>query len=655
MNNLKTILATTSFVSALGLRPIWSTKNTESQPATLGKQAEEILNDNFSTLDTEVVKKVYKSVIYNLTQATGITYTDKTTARNAVPVNFRGLDQIIVYRLSTGTITEQFNGTDVSEWTADSNWDLIIDAVSTTESNNLLAFLDKIGNVLFRVDPEGKMHVRLADYTVNYEALSVEVRNILNGLQAVVSTSDNEKYISVLLDAENRIIEGVQKDGVRYVEKLKVGQFVETELNTPDTGSISNQEKAQIARPMSLPVINIVGTLPATKGVPLKVKMEFENWGIAPFVKWAEIDIQGRSSVAHPKKNYSIDLFNDEALTSAFSIKIGDWVYQDSFHMKANYTNITQANNVACANIAFDAFNTHPIYRRRAWLTNPYNEADNDLYRDYDLSARGVIDGFAVKILHNGEFHGHYTFNLKKHRANFHMGKDNKANILLDPANAFSFAKDFDYTEWELRNPKIKGYVENGEITDQTVVNSLNRFFSWTQNVTADNIRDTASDYLDIEYNIDYALIVQFIGASDNTSSNGLLGSWDGLRWTLNLYDLDQTCGFVGWTPGTYRFIAPSEIIQFNNGFTEKLLSAYQTEVKQRYAELRDSKVFSVERVECHYRRIMDAIGYDGYKEELSKWNDTPSYTEVKDSLPRVLDWFSKRIPALDTYYSYNP
>ena len=58
MSALKTILATaTSFVSTLGLRPIWSTKNTEGQPATLGKEAEEILNSNFSVLETEVAKK----------------------------------------------------------------------------------------------------------------------------------------------------------------------------------------------------------------------------------------------------------------------------------------------------------------------------------------------------------------------------------------------------------------------------------------------------------------------------------------------------------------------------------------------------------------------------------------------------------------------
>lgn len=149
MSNLKTILVTaTSFVSTIGLRPIWSTKNTEGQPATLGKEAEEIINGNFSVLEAEASKKadetnasgkvvrtpdgkipivdlsgkVDKKVIYNVTQITGVTYTDKTTARNAIPSNLRGLGQFVIYKLSTVWINEKFIGTDVSGWTTESNW-----------------------------------------------------------------------------------------------------------------------------------------------------------------------------------------------------------------------------------------------------------------------------------------------------------------------------------------------------------------------------------------------------------------------------------------------------------------------------------------------------------------------------------------------------
>lgn len=61
-------------------------------------------------------------VIYNVTQITGVTYMDKTTARNAIPSNLRGLGQFVIYKLSTVWINEKFIGTDVSGWTTESNW-----------------------------------------------------------------------------------------------------------------------------------------------------------------------------------------------------------------------------------------------------------------------------------------------------------------------------------------------------------------------------------------------------------------------------------------------------------------------------------------------------------------------------------------------------
>lgn len=64
-------------------------------------------------------------VIYNVTQITGVTYTDKTAARNAVPANLRGLGQILAYKLTTGWVTEQYIGTDVSGWATATNWSSI--------------------------------------------------------------------------------------------------------------------------------------------------------------------------------------------------------------------------------------------------------------------------------------------------------------------------------------------------------------------------------------------------------------------------------------------------------------------------------------------------------------------------------------------------
>lgn len=81
--------------------------------------------------------------LYNITQTTGITYTDKTTARNAVTANLRGIGQIITYKLTSGWITEQYIGADVNGWTTESNWKSlgvdggIFDASATTNNYSM--------------------------------------------------------------------------------------------------------------------------------------------------------------------------------------------------------------------------------------------------------------------------------------------------------------------------------------------------------------------------------------------------------------------------------------------------------------------------------------------------------------------------------------
>lgn len=134
MSALKTILATaTSFVSTLGLRPIWSTKNTQGQPATLGKQAEEILNDNFSILESalgstsaEVARKADKSNFYNVSLANNkFDYAGKQNARNAVISTLRGLGQVLAYKTVDNWVLEQYIGNSVAGWGDENNWETL--------------------------------------------------------------------------------------------------------------------------------------------------------------------------------------------------------------------------------------------------------------------------------------------------------------------------------------------------------------------------------------------------------------------------------------------------------------------------------------------------------------------------------------------------
>lgn len=74
--------------------------------------------------EIDLAEYVKKQTIYNVSQSNNsYAYVDKQTARNAVPANKRAKTQILIYTLADNIlVTEQFIGTDISEWEVESNW-----------------------------------------------------------------------------------------------------------------------------------------------------------------------------------------------------------------------------------------------------------------------------------------------------------------------------------------------------------------------------------------------------------------------------------------------------------------------------------------------------------------------------------------------------
>lgn len=518
--------------------------------------------------------------------------------------------------------------------------------------DDIFKLVDSESNILVRIDYQGRFHANIADNLVSYDSLNSGLKELLVFLTSSVSTMQSD-YLHMLTDNENNILEYTRQDGVKVIPKLKVVEFIETEVGKGQN-SVGDGKKLHVSRPEGLPRLNIKGLLPLEKGRNKKVEIEFVGFDSLPFTKYAEMGVQGTSSAYLPKKNWSFDFYNDEAHLSSFKLRVGDWVYQDSFHCKANYINITQANNVVGAQLSHSVYETRPFARKRPWRRT-YDLASNDFYRDFDLNARGVIDGFPIQIYNNDEYLGLYTFNLKKHRDNMHMKKDVKTNIHLDVINkALKFNNGFIASDWELRNPKLAGYEEGGEITDAETLSYLNRWFDWAKTTTSANIRATADEYIDVDYFIDYILIMNFIGGYDNGANNIQFCSWEGKRFMPMPYDMDQTFGFVGWQSGTYKFVPPTTSVLWTNGMCDKIIVAYAPEIGTRYAELRKKGIFTVEHVESLFAGIMNKIGHDAYKQEIAKWTSIPSNSEVIESLPRILDWVEKRIAHLDTTYKYN-
>ena len=172
----------------------------------------------------------------------------------------------------------------------------------------------------------------------------------------------------------------------------------------------------------SLAFVNIVLTngLPSKKGQPSTGMVEFYDGNGTYFKKPVSVSVQGAYSVRYPKKNFTCDfaLAND-ASEAGTSLTIGDWVRQDSYHLKAFYTDVLRGigemGYKLYSNIVADRL---PFWRRCGI--------------DSQSKARCFPDAFPCVLFVNGSYHGVYAWQLKKSRKNMNMKKSCAEHIHLD-------------------------------------------------------------------------------------------------------------------------------------------------------------------------------------------------------------------------------
>lgn len=261
---------------------------------------------------------------------------------------------------------------------------------------------------------------------------------------------------------------------------------------------------------MNLSNLNKKGRSGALSGVNYDVPAEVEFFDMQGnyFKKNVLMSGQGQSSMNYNKKNIALDFFDKDVNGGdgdAFAVKFGNWVAQDSFHIKAYVADFFKGLSVISYQIAEEVAKTRGImndtpWKRALWGNIDFNgsiyasEQIDDISLQMDNGARCQPDGFPVIVYHNGEFYGVYVWTLKKHRDNYHMSKSNAKNIHVDGEYYTHklFDGDIDWTSFEPRNPKDLYYkeahlnTETGkntykydadnpgqfEIADQTTVNA---------------------------------------------------------------------------------------------------------------------------------------------------------------------------------------
>lgn len=567
------------------------------------------------------------------------------------------------------------------------------------------------------VHPNKSEMTAAADSIIKYTKFTItdEIKNLSNGkvdkeegkslIDADYADSknaiNNPEFAEVTIDSEDRVVSHRDKEGILHenvgIETKKLNLSTEglTEFQQhlldndfiATKNNYSSDNYVHISKPKFAFINIICDKLPTAKPTEYEGFLEyydtFGNYFKKPITA---LGVQGRSSTMFIKKNYSFDI-NDDS-----KIKFGNWVEQDSYHLKANYIDSFRgARSMIGYNMTRQIMDTYSFEKARPWRYLYYDDvtlfnSTGKISDDLSDEASAVPDGFPIKLFHNGTYIGLYTLQIKKHRDNYNMGKSKPQNIHIDGedyANSlFNGENNIIWSKFEIRNPKglidINGNEYDGdsptELSDTDELSNTVKEYIKNFSLKASNIITTTDfeDIINVDYSIDYFLLMSFVMNIDVFTNNTQWCTWDGGIWFPLNYDNDQCFGLY-WEGYKIRNASgqlPSDCIlgltiQSGTPFT-KLLNLYKNRIDLRYKELVDKNILTVENVMQQLKDWCNNIGKKEYDKEFEKWNETPSYRDGSttytnyplnggfyDSINRVEKYMIARKQFMDSYFNY--
>lgn len=390
--------------------------------------------------------------------------------------------------------------------TIDTNLKELLDVFSLQDNGEYLAVeQDAEGKVLSATNPDGSHYI----HNAKSETIPTEFEHIEDpDGRMEITTDSNYKVISYRdsngkkhehdmnitnLEVSNLNLQGNSVNNIQ--DALKANGFdVKTPIDWSESSFI------QIPEPrFAIANITNIDSMPTTKTDDKKAFFEFWDMQGNYFKKHAILNAQGRSSMNWEKKNISLDLCDDEWIGDETpKVRFGNWVPQDSFHVKAYYTDVVRGLCPISYKLYEQIVRTRGDKYDRPWkkalidyskIGTTSKSFGNPYVGDYDLltdtGARCFPDGFPIAIYLNGKFYGVFALQLKKHRDNYHLNKSTAEHVhldgILDEYKIFNGKDNIDWSQFEVRNPKglyaIGGNkydadVKQEEIAGDTEVNA---------------------------------------------------------------------------------------------------------------------------------------------------------------------------------------
>ena len=378
-----------------------------------------------------------------------------------------------------------------------------------------------------------------------------------------------------------------------------------------------------------LPVMTIVGDLPAFKGDKKTVEIIYEDKqqpGKSFTSENVQIDVQGTSSQYYPRKNYKTKHKGGFVMT-ATGEQVDNYSLRDNsitvntFCEKADFAESSGTHNTGMARII------DSLLKSLGFLTPP---------QVTDKRVRTTVDGFPITIFHRQtadgprSFLGKYNFNNDKSTQNtFGFSgvaecwevKNNTSDRVLFKESDY-VKKDADgHPEWlndfEARYPDDDAL--NDEYANGKIPTNLKRLTNWVASTRNNPVKfkQEYESYFNKNFLLFYYMITELYAMVDQRAKNMMLATWDGNTWFPIFYDNDTCLGLnnegaiaFGYgvesndTIGTQNVFNGADSVLWNNVET-----ALSDDIMALYQQARASGLLS-------YDTTMDVLN----GEQSNKW-----------------------------------
>ena len=503
------------------------------------------------------------------------------------------------------------------------------------------------GDLVHIGDEVNSTNNKVNDNSKNIEDNKTDITEIqqildrLTELKEVVLTDENKEAISTeqgeLLTAMIRYIktDSTLKNEFLPANSKAVGDKIEYEANR-----IRAETKFDYSK-FGLPVLYLNGDISGmSKNNKKTLSYKYNNRSGNCTVKW-----QGSSSIAYPKKNYTIEFDN------SFEAKSG-WGNHKKYCLKANWIDFSHARNIISARLWGDLVKSRSDDNIIDEITTENGDIitteDSNELTTYNnrLATKvngGAVDGFPICVVINKEYKGIYTFNIPKEAWLFDMGAGNQECILCaDDSNnhavEFKGNANLDGSDF-----KIEYITDKNNTT--WAKDSLNRLIQLCIDCDSNAKYQEIKNYIDIQSAIDYYIFVCLLQAEDCIFRNYILVTFDGVKWYFSAYDLDQTFGLgengKRFYPLAYNTATNMDKLLYNNRLFYLIYTYDYDSLKARYWEVRET-VMSEKNI---YNKVVDFskdIPLALKNHEVHLWNGLPS-TDV-NSIEQMINYYRLRV-----------